>query len=397
MELSIAAGLVLVESSGRPRVLVLVFSHLAVDARVLRQVRGLSQHYHVTSAAFGPSPVEGVEHVELPDLLPYRGGAFGRLAYIVAFLLRLFPLIFRFNARDRAAESLLSGREWDVVVANDVETLPLSFRLSPASGVLADVHEYATRQNEHSASWRRFVAPYYRWLVRTQLSSATEVTTVSGGLADQYLREFGVRAQVVTNASALHALSPNPVKTPIRLVHSGAPAVQRRLELMIDAVRAARSNVTLDLYLLEDGSDYLASLKERAASNPRVRFNAPVDAGDLVTVLNGYDVGLCILPPTTFNLAWCLPNKFFDYIQARLGVIVGPSPEMQRVVDETRVGRVTDDFTVEAIVRVLDELEPSVVADWKSFADSQAEALSSGPQGAIWARTIDRMISESQP
>jgi glycosyltransferase involved in cell wall biosynthesis len=333
-----------------------------------------------------------VEHIELDDVAPYRGRFFGRILYIAAFVLRAFPFISRVNYRDQRALRALAGRRWDVVLANDVETLPLARRLAPRTGVLADVHEYATRQNEHSFAWRLLQSPYYRWLVRKHLSRATVVTTVSGGLADEYQREFGISAGVVTNASALHDLQPSGVHSPIRLVHSGFPAVQRRLELMIEAVQLSRANVVFDLYLLDDGSEYLASLKERARGDDRIRFRPPVQSSELVTVLNDYDVGLCILPPTTFNLAWCLPNKFFDYIQARLAVIVGPSPEMQRVVDETAVGRVTDDFTVEAIAKVIDELKPETIAMWKRASHSHAAELSSGPQSDIWVEAIRRMI-----
>ena len=35
--------------------------------------------------------------------------------------------------------------------------------------------------------------------------------------------------------------------------------------------------------------------------------------------------GLHLLPPVSFNNANALPNKIFDYVQARLGLIVGPA------------------------------------------------------------------------
>ncbi len=63
----------------RAKVLVLVYSRLARDARVLRQVHSLREHYDVTSAAFGLSPVEGVEHIELAELPPYGPGLSARL------------------------------------------------------------------------------------------------------------------------------------------------------------------------------------------------------------------------------------------------------------------------------------------------------------------------------
>jgi len=377
-------------------VLVLVYSQLAMDARVLRQVRWLSERYEVTSAAFGPSPVEGVEHIELENLAPYQPSILSRFGYITGFILRMYGPVTRRNFRDREARRRLGGRNWDVVIANDVATLPVAFALNPRCGVLADVHEYATRQGEHSRLWRWTEAPYMRWLVRQWLTHAAAVTTVSTGLADSYLAEFGIPAGVVTNAAAMTNLRPRPVKAPIRLVHSGIPAPQRRLEIMIDAVRMSEADVTLDFYLIDDGSAYLTSLRERAASEPRVRFNSPVMQDSLLTTLNDYDVGLSIFPPTTFNLVWCLPNKFFDFVQARLGIIIGPSPEMVREVNTHGLGAITEDFSAEAVAQVLDALTPELVTSWKLAADRAAQPLSGESQLERFDSAIEGLLASSR-
>ena len=45
-------------------------------------------------------------------------------------------------------------------------------------------------------------------------------------------------------------------------------------------------------------------------------------------------------PPINFNNKLALPNKLFDYVQARLGVLIGPSPEMVHYVEEYDLGEV---------------------------------------------------------
>ena len=47
---------------------------------------------------------------------------------------------------------------------------------------------------------------------------------------------------------------------------------------------------------------------------------------------NQYDVGVFLLPASFPNQVHVLPNKLFDYIQARLAVAIGPSHEMAEVV-----------------------------------------------------------------
>src|SRR5690606_13520153 len=137
--------------------------------------------------------------------------------------------------------------------------------LGARHGVIADLHEYAPRQNEHSFAWRTIIAPYFRWLCRRQVSRAAAVVTVSEGIVQEYKKEFGFESILVVNATPYQeALEPGPVGDPLRLVHSGVPAVQRRLETMIDAVLTTSADVTLDFYLVDDDSAYMESLRDRA-------------------------------------------------------------------------------------------------------------------------------------
>ena len=53
--------------SERPRLLILSFSPIASDARVLKQVRLFAERYDVTTCGFGPQPHPDVEHVQVAD------------------------------------------------------------------------------------------------------------------------------------------------------------------------------------------------------------------------------------------------------------------------------------------------------------------------------------------
>jgi glycosyltransferase involved in cell wall biosynthesis len=378
----------------RARILIFTYTPFAREPRALKQVRYLRSEHDVTTAGFGPAPFDDLPHVQLVETLPYRFGLIGRLLYLGLLVLRVYPLLTQLSARDRAVRQLLAEGDWDVVIAHDVQTITVAHDLAARHGVIADLHEYAPRQNEHSLAWRAIIAPYFRWLCRRQVSRSAAVVTVSEGIVKEYKKEFGFDSILVVNATPYQdALEPGAVGTPLRLVHSGVPAVQRRLETMIDAVLTTSADVTLDFFLVDDDSPYMESLRERAGDSPRIRFNAPVPYRELVATLNQYDVGLSIFPPTTFNLAWCLPNKFFDFIQARLGVIVGPSPEMARFVERYGVGAVMPDFESGSLARLLEELDTERVATWKQASTSSALELSSERQMEIWGALIQRLVA----
>lgn len=372
----------------RERLLVVTYTPIAREPRALKQIRYLRQHHDITTAGFGPAPFDDLPHIELEDAPPYRWGILGRFLYLVLLGLRLYPLLSGFSRRDAIARARLGRQDWDVVIAHDPQTMSMALTLSARLGVIADLHEYSPRQNEHSAAWRFLIAPYMRWLCRAKVTKAAAVVTVGQGIADEYRRQFGIESTVVINATPFQELAPQRVSSPLRLVHSGVPAVQRRLEIMIDAVLQTSADVTLDFYLVDDDSPYMESLRERAAGSERIRFNRPVRYDQLVSTLNGYDIGLSIFAPTTFNLAWCLPNKFFDFIQARLGVIVGPSPEMERFVTEFGVGAVMKDFEASSLAQVLENLDAETVSRWKSASSDHARELSSESQSAIWGEVM---------
>ncbi|KQV06022.1 hypothetical protein ASC63_00525 [Leifsonia sp. Root112D2] len=161
---------------------------------------------------------------------------------------------------------------------------------------------------------------------------------------------------------------------------------------IVEAVEASASGATLDLYLTPNDPEHLEELKTRAAASDRIVVHDPVPYSELIETLNAFDVGVHILPPVSFNNAWALPNKFFDYVQARLGLIIGPSHEMARLLNEYGCGVVADDFSSDALAAVLDNLTPEQVRGFKQSSDAAAHDLSAESQVAIWGAAIARLV-----
>lgn len=369
----------------RPRMLVLSFSPIAADARVLKQVRYFVEHYDVVTCGYGPAPEGVVRHLELPDGVPNKLD--GRL--ITA---RAYRAVYWRQAAVRAARELLRDVEADVVLANDLDALPLALALRPRLGVHSDLHEYFPRLHEENEKWRRRIGPYMAWLCRRYLPRAASVSTVSGGLAREYERQFGVPVQVVTNAAPYADLEPTPVAQPVRLVHSGACLRSRNIHLMVEAMASLAGRYTLDLYLTPNHPDYLAELRSRAAELPNVVVHDPVPYRELIGTLNDYDLGVFVLPPVSFSYAHALPNKVYDFAQARLGIVVGPSPEMVDLVETARNGVVTAGFAVEDLVAALEDLTPGQVAELKRASHARAHELSAEAEVEKWGRAVARIL-----
>lgn len=376
----------------RKRILIVSYTRTEQEPRIVKQIAQFRQEHDVVTAGYGPAPSGVLDHIELEWPPARRGLARIPGIFSLLLLLRLHRAYSALEPRDEAAYQQLKNGDWDVIVAHDAQTLYLASRLAPRHGVLADMHEYAPKQSLPSLSWNLLYQPYYSWLCRTYAAKAAAVTTVSQGIVDEYRKVFGIQATLVVNATPYHELPVRPVGSPLRLVHSGGIAPQRRLDIMIQGVRESSADVTLDLYLVGGDTPLMLELKSLASGDDRIKFREPVPYHELVPRLNEYDVGLSIFPPTTFNLAWCLPNKFFDFVQARLGVIVGPSPEMARFVDEYGIGQVLPDFDPTSLARALEILTNAEVAQWKAASHSRVLELSGEEQGKIWGRVVDGMI-----
>lgn len=371
--------------SARPRVLVLSFSKVASDARVLKQIERLQEAFDVVSCGFGPSPRIDVEHVELNASEP-RLAVLLRAALI---RLRLYRLAYWSTPAVRQTRRVLRPQRFDAILANDLDTAGVASAIGDRRRVHLDIHEYWPGLHDNVSSWRKLRQPFYRWQLRTYARRARSMTTVSDEIARRYRDEFGLVAGVVHNASVFQELTPSPVNTPLRLVHSGGSQPSRRIENMMRGVAASTTGCTLDLYLVGGGTEYYRNLEALADDlGDRIRILPPVRPEALVETLNAYDVGVHVLPPTNTNNALALPNKFFDYVQARLAMIIGPTQAMADLLAQYDLGIVTDDFDPASLTRAIERLDDQRVSSFKSSAGDAAKRLSAGPQNDIWFSAI---------
>lgn len=377
----------------KPRLLILSFVPIDGDPRVGKQVRRFAYDYDVTTCSPGPSPHPDVEHVEMTGARPEHRSIPVRVVDELARRTERFERLHFLTDGARNVAQLLGGRAFDAVIANDAETVGIACRLFGAERVHADLHEFFPDMGFEDTRLGRRQKRYWTWMTRELVAQAASSTTVAEGIAQRY-HEYGLRPGVVTNSTHLRPLEPRPVVGPIRIVHSGNPFHERSLGEIMRAVAASPVDVTFDLYLT------LAPAKERAEFvaladrlGPRITVHDPVPQSVLIETLNQYDMGIHVLQPVSTNNVLALPNKFFDYVQARLGIIIGTSPEMERIVREHGLGVVADGFDEAAIGRVIDALTPEAVTGYKQAAHAAAEALSAERQVETWADAVAAIVA----
>jgi glycosyltransferase involved in cell wall biosynthesis len=294
----------------------------------------------------------------------------------------------------KAGLQVLDGRRYDLVRVNDIAALPLGLRIARGSPVLVDAHEYSPQECNDKLAWRLTFGKHYHYLCRRYLPQAAAMTTVCAGIAEEYKRNYGVTATVIENAPSRQNLSPSNVEANrIRMIHHGGALRSRRLELMIEIMEQLDQRFSLDFMLVGDDERYIRTLRERAAKDPRIRFVPPVSMPDICRETNAYDIGLYLLPPANLNNRCALPNKLFEFIQARLAVAIGPSPEMARVVQEHGIGVVAKSFDPSDLAKALNCLTEQDLVRYKRASDAAAEKLCFETSAERLLMLIERLLT----
>ncbi len=373
----------------RPRILCISLAPFRNDARVLRQIGVLSEFGDVTTVGFGPAPDGVAEHIEVPPGLKTLPQTIGG---VIGLALRRWKRSELAAPAVRFAYTALRGRRFDLVVANEARVLGLGHALADGAPVWGDMHEWSPGERTHILSWRLLVAPFMTYLCRVYLPRSAAVTAVSDSVARLYDEHFGIRTLVMRNTGPWRDLPVTPmIDGRIRLVHSGVAVHGRKIELMIDVMKRLDSRYTLEMYLMagQDRGAYLDVLKARAAGDPRIIFHDPVPPQTLPDVLNSGDVGVFWLPPTHTNARYTLPNKLFDFVQARLAIAVGPTVEMALIVERYGLGVVSTGFEIDDLVASIESLDVDAIRAAKQASDAAARELSFDTDAEV-ARTLIR-------
>jgi hypothetical protein len=355
-----------------PAVLVISFTDLARDPRVNRQILALRRGYDVIAAGGADPQVEDVRFVACPRA---ARSAMIKAGEAARLLLGSHEGYYWRQAHIAAAREKLRAMRADVLIANDIDAVPVALEVAKGSPVILDAHEYSPGEYE-TLRWRLLKRRYTEHLLRAGLPRIAGMMTVAEGIAREYARNFGVEPVVVHNAPAYHDLSPTPARPgAIRMIHHGNAMRARRIEHMLEVMRSLDDRFTLDLMLIPADPGYLASLKRAAAHDKRIRFLDPVPMRELVRFANAYDVGLYLLEPSSFNNLHALPNKFFEFVQSRLAVAIGPSPEMAALAERHGFGVVARDFLPLSLARALSALDAGRINDMKARAHAAAREL----------------------
>lgn len=393
-------GTMVTEGLTRRHALLFSYSDISTDPRVRRQVDWLTHDgWVVDTVGFGPHPTSDVRD-HFPLAAPSRW-ATSKLGIVVATVALSHRRLFRAQVTGRIAGSVLqrlrSGM-YDLVVFNETEFTPLiddPRDFTPAARnahVHVDLHEFHDPVRRRRTLGARLTSRHYRW-VRNHIGDrrVDSRTVVNDPIGRLYVEEFGIAPLTpVRNAPPMVDQAVHPPSDRIRLLFHGLASWQRGFDEILDAMRTLPEQFTMTFMLMPNGR-VVDQLQERVDAHPardRIRIVPPAPMREIAERINDYDLEIIFYKPLGKNLEFALPNKFFESIQARIGVVVGESPAMADIVRQYGNGLVVSGFEASDLSRALGSLDVETITRIKRGADVAARELNAEAEGRAFLGAI---------
>lgn len=257
---------------------------------------------------------------------------------------------------------------FQIVLSNDLDTLPACKTAAKLKKkkLVYDSHELFTEVPELVA--RPKIKAIWERIEKKFISNIQWSYTVCEPIADIYKSKYHINMQVIRNLP-LKQSQPEIDKfdTPT-LIYQGALNMGRGLELMIDVM-----SYLPDFQLVICGTGYLLKTLQDLCIEKKltnVNFTGHLDFTALQQMTSQAHIGLSWEENIGKNYYFALPNKLFDYIQARIPVLISDLPAMRQIVDGYNVGKVLSDRNPEKIALQI----RAIYTNRHTFAEALEEA-----------------------
>ncbi|MCF8361124.1 MAG: glycosyltransferase [Prolixibacteraceae bacterium] len=357
--------------NSKPQKLVLaVTNDLATDIRVQKIAQTLTgMGFNVTMAGR-----------KLPQSLPFQCEG------IVPKRFKLWfnkGALFYANYNIRLLFHLLTNH-YDVIVSNDLDTLPACFIASELKRkpIVYDSHEYFTEVPELINRPR--IQKIWERIEKLIVPRLQYCYTVSPGIAKIYHKKYGNDFKLVRNLpiTTTHNIRtrtsdlPFPTDVPF-IIYQGAINLGRGVE---EAIMAMKHIENVRLVIAGDGDKYEKCQQIVRNENlaDKIIFTGRISPDELANITPHATIGLSIEKDMGLNYRLALPNKLFNYIHAGVPVLASSLPEIKNIVNTYNVGYLINEVTPENISAGLQNMlaSPHLLNEWKENCKEAREELS---------------------
>jgi len=264
---------------------------------------------------------------------------------------------------------------FDILVANDLDTLLPNFLASKLKSkiLIYDSHELFTEVPELTN--RKLIKFIWLTIEKCILPKIKYSYTVSSAIAKYYNIKYGIKMNVIRNIAPYKEKNNSIIKKNV-ILYQGAVNKGRGLENIIKAMKYIEN---FELHIIGDGDiiEELKTLVNKENLNNKVFFIKRMPFDKLEKYTQEAKLGISLEEKIGYNYYFALPNKLFNYIQARTPVMVSNFPEMTKIVKTYNVGITVDNHTPEILAETIKNIinNNDTYNKWLNNLDHAAKEL----------------------
>ena len=252
-----------------------------------------------------------------------------------------------------------------ILLANDLDSLLPFYLVSKLKGLplVFDSHEIYSELP--SLRNRPKTKRVWKTLEKFLVPKIKYFYTVSDGYANWFRTEYGANPAVIRNVPnrtklndkqdfIFFRLPENPNNEKI-VLYQGVINPSRGIDKMIEVFQYTTN---CQFWIAGEGpkkEEYEQLVKNLNLSN-RIHFLGNIPPKTLKTITPLADVGMSMEEDLGLSYRYALPNKLFDFIQARVPILATNLPEIKKTVEDYKVGKVIENHDPKHLANKLQEM-----------------------------------------
>jgi len=280
-----------------------------------------------------------------------------------------------FKALEFAIKMVIISRKYEIMHIHNINMLLLSVLIKKTVmrakkfKIIYDCHEYETETHNLKGLKKRVL----KYIEATCIGHVDHTIVVTPSIMDAYKKLYNIDAISVihnvpfysnkTDSNIFRNKFHIPEKVKI-YIYQGRLSSGRGIEKYIEVFSEIK-NLNCCLILMGYGP-MEEEVKKVASRSENIYYHEAVALDEIQKYTSSADYGLNITDNTCMSRYYALPNKLFEYVMARVPIIVSNDYERGRFVRDKKLGFVVERNEIKSIKHIIKQ---SLLYDKREFTE----------------------------
>lgn len=276
---------------------------------------------------------------------------------------------------------------FDICVSNDLDTLMANYAVHKIrrKKIVYDSHELFTEVPE--LVYRPQIKKIWETIEYYLVPKIPLKITVCDSIAAYYKNKYATSFEVIRNVPVVREQSRGslPFETNDKhiILYQGAVNMGRGLELMIETMPLLNNA----LFVIVGTGDIVKELQQKVTKlhiEHLVLFLGSMEPESLKKLTPLADIGISLEEDLGLNYRYALPNKIFDYIQAKIPIVCSDLPEMKKIISKNNIGTVLKNRTTYNLAKT--------ITNMLNHKDKYSNQLSKASEKYTWEKESEKLL-----